>query len=78
MARLQLLVNQSQTHLHSTKPPSLDMVPCVRVQPHDAVVGDADDLVLAVPHEADHEQRLPVVWEVLPGLDVLQFGFEER
>lgn len=52
------------------------MVSGVRVEPHDAIVGDADELVLAVAHEPDHEQSLPVVGQVLPGLYVLQLRFQ--
>lgn len=53
------------------------MVPGVRVEPHDPVVGNTNDLIPLMSHEADDKHRLSVVSEVLPRFDVLQLRFEQ-
>ena len=69
--------SRNHTHFDCTTPPGLDLVSSIRIQSHNPVVGDADDLIPLVAHEANHEHGLTVVAEVLPGLDVLQLGFQE-
>lgn len=67
----------SFTNLHITKPPRLNMVSSIRIEPHNPVVGDTDDLISLMSHEADDKHRLSVVSQVLPRFDVLQLRFEQ-
>ena len=63
------LLSVKRTYFDCVEPPSLDVVAELDGHPHEAVEGDAHQLVFLLAVEPDDEERDAVVRQRLPGLD---------